>query len=55
MGRRECRARPLVAASMLAVAILAAAAQQSTPEAPRLLQIPLGLDLYMPVPEDTIL
>ncbi len=52
MRRRECRARLLVAASMLAVAILAAAAQQSTPEAPRLLQIPLGLDLYMPVPED---
>ena len=42
----------VLAASLLAAAILAAAAQAPTEQVPRRPEIPLGLDLYLPVPED---
>ncbi|MDA2924006.1 cytochrome-c peroxidase [Acidobacteria bacterium AH-259-L09] len=52
MGRQNLSNNLLITATLLAVALLAAFAAAKTAVAPLRPEIPLGLDLYMPVPED---
>jgi len=52
MGTRNQQMKLLAIASLMAVALLTAPGATQTSGAPPRPKIPLGLDLYMPVPED---